>query len=150
MTDCTPNPSNFGLATTNIARELITAGASPMTVAEALATSLGKILSENVKPEPAAAMLRIHAGRIEATRPTQARDADEAEMMDLGRRSHEFINTMQIAGIEERAAVSAILNTAIERVARIGGAASAAHWLRRMADLVDKNGDAIETIARAH
>ncbi len=150
MTEQTPNPSNFGIATSNVARELIAAGASPMTVADTLAAALGRILSEFVKPEPAAAMLRIQAGRIEATRPTVARDADEAEMIDLGRRCHEFVNTLQVAGIEENLAVSALINMAIERVARTGGAAGASHWLRRMADMVDKNGDAIETIARAH
>lgn len=97
-----------------------------------------------------AAGIRIEANKIEMAGPRSPMTAGEQELVDLARKAHEFINSLMVAGIDERVAVVTIGNTLVERVARTSGAAGAAHWLRSLAKLVDDNGDAIETTARAH
>lgn len=121
---------NFCTAIANLARELIDTG--------------------GVTHESLAAGLRIEAGKIELAAPRAPMATDEREMVDLARKSHEFINSLMVAGIDERVAVVTIGNTLVERVARTRGAAGAAHWLRSLANLVDANGDAIEATSRAH
>jgi hypothetical protein len=103
-----------------------------------------------VPAEMLAAGIRTEAGKIEARTAGAGMAPDEAELVQLARKAHEFINSLQIAGIEERTAVTCIANACVERVARLQGAAGAAHWLRNLAKLVDAHGDAIEETARAH
>ena len=109
-----------------------------------------ELLAAGVHPEALAAGLRIEAGRVEARTPKTETTMDERELIDLTRKGHEFINTLQVAGITERVAVTVLGHVLIERVARTGGAAGAAHWLRGLARLTDANGDAFETTSQAH
>lgn len=97
-----------------------------------------------------AAGLRIEASKIELANDRPRMSASDQELLDLARRAHEFINTLIIAGIDERVAVVSIGNTLVERVARSNGAAGAANWLRGLAALVDQHGDDIEATAQAH
>ncbi|MAM37510.1 MAG: hypothetical protein CL949_03175 [Erythrobacter sp.] len=121
---------NFCTAIANLARELIEAG--------------------GVTHSALAAGLRVEAGKIEVAGPRDPMSMDEREMVDLARKAHEFINSLMVAGVDERIAVVTIGNTLVERVARTRGAAGAAHWLRGLATLVDQNGDAIEETSKAH
>lgn len=116
----------------------------------AIGTVAKELLDAGAQHEPLAAAMRIQANVVEMAGPRAPMTAGEQELADLARKAHEFINTLQVAGIEEHVAVTVIANTAIERVARTRGAAGAAHWLRALANLVDKNGDAIETTAKSH
>lgn len=141
---------NMPKAIANLADECVAAGVTPANVVEAVADGLGIVLTRHYQAEQAAALLRIQAGKIEMTAPRAPMPSDERELVDLARRAHEFINTLQVAGIEELVAVTVLMNTAVERVARTRGAAGAAHWLRSLASMVDKFGDAIEVTARSH
>ncbi|MGN5375920.1 hypothetical protein [Sphingomonas hankookensis] len=119
--------------------------------AGAVANLSADLLAAGVQPEALAAGLRIEAGKVERhVPPVSGRQPDERELTELARKAHEFINTIQIAGIEEQTAVVVISHVLVERVARTRGAAGAAHWLRGLARLVDANGDVIETTSKAH
>lgn len=142
---------NMPKAIANIADECIAAGVTPANAIEAVADGLGLVLTRHYPAEQAAALLRLQAGKIEATAaPARPMTMDEQELLELASKAHEFINTLQVAGIAEHVAITSICNSLVERVARMRGAAGAAHWLRQLAALVDANGDAIETIASKH
>lgn len=141
---------NLPKAIVNVANECVAGGVPADDVIESVANALGQLMPQHMDPEAAAALLRIEAGKIERTIPKPVRAPAEQELVDLARRSHEFINTMQVAGMDESTIVTTLANTAIERVARTRGADGAALWLRRMAAVVDANASAIETTARAH
>lgn len=145
------NLTNFAKATRNIAEELIAAGAEPSVVIEHMANALGSVMVAHSPAEEAAALLRIEAGKIEATIPQPAdRTADQRELIELARHAHTHLNTLQVAGIGEGTAVTAFVNASIERVARARGAIGAAHWLRGLAALVEKRGGDIEQSANFH
>lgn len=123
------NSINFCTAIGNVAKEMIAAG---------------------VPAYQLAAGLRIEAGKIEATQPRGGDTAGEQEIAAFHRRVHEFINTMQVAGMDEIEVVATIQNVCIERIARHRGASGAAHYLRSMAAIVEANAEAIEFTAKEH
>lgn len=108
------------------------------------------IQTGGVSHDAMAAGLRMAAGKIELAGPREPMAMNDREMIDLARKAHEFINTLMVAGIDERIAVVTIGNTLIERVVRTRGAAGAAQWLRGLAKVVDDHGGEIETTARSH
>lgn len=81
-------------------------------------------------------------------RPSQQKENDmieqtpeqQAEMLDLLRRTHEWIDGMQAAGLAENAIVTAMQAALVERLLRAGGVAKAAEWLQGQADMVHKIG----------
>lgn len=118
---------------------------------KAVGTIAAELLAAGAPGEGIAAALRIKAAAIEAELPRgEGMTPDERELVDLARTGHEFINTMQVAGIAEQVAVTVLGNVLVERVARVRGAAGAADWLRRLATLVDANAEAIEVTAQSH
>lgn len=108
------------------------------------------IQTGGVSHDAMAAGLRMVAGKIELAGPREPMAMNDREMIDLARKAHEFINTLMVAGIDERIAVVTIGNILIERVVRTRGAAGAAQWLRGLAKVVDDHGGEIETTARSH
>ena len=58
------------------------------------------------------------------------------EMLDVLKRAHAWIDTMQIAGIGENVVVTAIHTALVERALRAGGVAKAVEWLQGQADMV--------------
>lgn len=123
------NITNFCGAIGNVSKELIAAG---------------------VPADALAAGLRIEASKVEAKGTRADMPADELEMVDVQRRGHEFINALQVAGIDERLAISALSNALIERVVRTNGAGGASTWLRNLAGMVDQHGALIEFTSRQH
>lgn len=69
--------------------------------------------------------------------------AAEAEALDLRPRVHEWINDLVCAGVEERAALAAILSAISERALVSLGTAPTVAWLRQMADMMAQHGDAL-------
>ena len=120
----------FVTAVANLSRELIESGGVPH--------------------QMLAAGLRIEAGKIEVAGPRAPMKPDERELVDLARKTHEFVNSLQVAGIDETVAITVLGNTAIERVARRSGASGAEQWLRGLAAFVGANGSALEQTARHH
>ena len=117
----------------------------------AVATIAAELLTAGAPAEALAAALRMRAAAIEVGLPrTKGMTPNEAELVDLARTGHEFINTLQVAGIAEPVVVTVLGNVLVERVARVRGAAGAADWLRRLAALVDANAEAIEVTAQSH
>lgn len=119
----------FCTATGNVARELIEAG---------------------VGVEAIAAGIRMEAAKIEADAPRHPMEATERELVDLARKAHEFINTLQVAGIDERTAITCILNALIERLVRAHGPKGAADFLRRMGDFTEQHGDSLTQTSGSH
>nr|WP_047170074.1 hypothetical protein [Sphingomonas sp. Y57] len=109
-----------------------------------------ELLGAGVEPAALAAGLRIEAGKIEAQGRQRSMTADERELLEVAAKAHEFINTLQIAGIEERVATTCLVNTGIERMVRLHGPAKASRWLRGLADFVDRNGPAFEETGKHH
>lgn len=141
---------NLPQAIINVSNQCIEAGFSSGDVIAKVAMAWSKLLSEHLEAEQAAALLRIEAAKIEATAPLAGRRPCEQELIELIHRSHEFINTLQVAGFEERTIVASVTNACIERTARTAGAPGASNWLRKLAKIVDANTAAIETTARGH
>jgi len=73
---------------------------------------------------------------------------DEKELVDLASRSQQFLRMLELSGIDESAAVTAVHNACVLRLVRSSGAPAAAAWLRRVADLVDNNSARYEMVAQ--
>ena len=148
-----PRLINMAQAIANVSAECIGAGVAPEAVVSSVCDGLGKLLVAQYSPEQAAALLRMEAGKIEATivrAKTVGADADAQEGADLMRKGHEFINALQVAGLEEPVIVSSLLLVLVERVARTNGVAGAAGWLNRMAAVALSNGDNLGRTSQAH
>lgn len=140
--------SNLATAITNITLQCIAGGVSPEVMAETVAKALGQVLGLYAEPQQASAFFRIEAAKLEAaTMPVAGAPIDVAEMMELGRKVQTFIDTLQLAGIEEGVAVTAVANAVVERMARYHGAKGSAAWLRRLADVAEQNETAINQMA---
>lgn len=62
------------------------------------------------------------------------------EMLDVLKRAHSWIDTMQVAGLHENVVVVAIHTALVERALRAGGVAKTAEWLQGQADMVSAVG----------
>ncbi len=71
------------------------------------------------------------------TNPT---NEQRLEMLDVLKRAHAWIDTMQVAGIGENVIVVAIHSALIERALRAGGVAKTVEWLQGQADAVASGG----------
>lgn len=140
----------FSTAISNIANECIAAGIDTAVLVKAVSSALRKVLANHAEPEQVAAALRIEAGKVEAMVPSIGRTPDEKELLDLVRRTHEFINSLQVAGIEERVIVTAMGHALIERVVRVSNAGGAVRWLLGLAQTVMGNADHLKTTSKAH
>jgi len=58
------------------------------------------------------------------------------DMLDVLKRAHAWIDTMQVAGIGENVIVTAIHTALVERALRAGGVGKTAEWLQGQADMV--------------
>jgi hypothetical protein len=65
------------------------------------------------------------------------------EMIDVMKKAHAWIDSMQIAGIEEKVIVPAIHTALVERYLRAGGVTKTVEWLQRQADLAHHLGAAM-------
>lgn len=139
----------FSTAIFNIAIERFEAGDRCAVIVQAVGLALGKLLAQFSEPEESAAWLRMEARKIESMAPKAKGSASVPELVQIQHRAQEFINTLQVAGIAENEAVTAMHNACVERVVRASGAAGAAQWLRNLAKLTEQNGPALEAIARA-
>lgn len=119
-----------------------------------MCTALGNVgrdmIAAGIAPEALAAGWRNEAAKIEALGYRPSISPDEAEMLDLLKRTHEFINSLQVAGIDERIAIVTMGNALIERVARSKGAAGTVEWLQGLARNVEANAEVIEATAGHH
>lgn len=140
--------SNLSIALSTVANECVEGGVPVHAVADATATGLGMFLAQHYGPAQAAALLRIQAATIERENADPGGTVEEAELAELPRRFHEFVNTLQIAGIEERHLVAAMMLAALERVARSSSAEQAVAWVRGMADHAEANPDHLSATAR--
>jgi hypothetical protein len=57
------------------------------------------------------------------------------EMLEVLKKAHAWIDTMQIAGIEEKVIVPAIHTALVERYLRAGGVSATVDWLKRQAEM---------------
>lgn len=71
---------------------------------------------------------------------TDPTPAQKDEMLALVKRTHEWIDSLQIAGIEEMVIVPAMHLTLVERYLRAGGVAVTAEWLQSQADAIMVHG----------
>src|SRR5688572_2697448 len=107
-----PRIRNASEAILRLSREMVNAGPpgggiTPAAVANEIAFALGKFLSQHFSPTQAAAMLREQAGKVDPP-DRKHLTPGEAELLELGDKAQQFINTLQIAGIEESTAVTAL------------------------------------------
>lgn len=65
------------------------------------------------------------------------------EMVEINHGAHAWIDTLQVSGVNENAAVAGIVTALCERSIRAMGVDATANWLRRQADLVADSGDAL-------
>jgi len=115
---------------------------------EAVRNIAVELLGAGVQPGPLAAALRMRTAEVEAKASTSTTTPNERELIDLAAKAHEFINTLQIAGIEEHVAVTALSVASVERVVRSRGGAAAATWLRSLASLVEDEGQSFAMSAQ--
>src|SRR5687767_2339088 len=116
--------ANASSAIVKLAGELVAGKIAPLAVANEIGVALGQFLSKHFTPTQAAAIMREQAAKIDPP-DRQRMIPDERELLDLDDKAQQFINTLQIAGIEEPTAVTALTNACILRVARTKGAAGA-------------------------
>ncbi len=78
--------------------------------------------------------------------------AQHREMLDLVRATHAHIDSLMVAGIEEKVIVPAMLTALAERYLRASNSAPAtAEWLQRHADMLMAHGPAmLEDIRRRY
>ncbi len=62
------------------------------------------------------------------------------EMLELMKQAHAWIDTMQIAGIEENLIVTAVHTVLVERALRAGGVTKTVEWLQSQADITHSMG----------
>ena len=141
-----PRIANASKAIVSLGDEMVAGGVSPLAVANETALGLGQFLAKHFTPTQAAGMLREQAVVID---PPNRDDmaATDRELLDLADHAQSYINAQQIAGIEERDAVSALVNACTLRVARQAGAAGAAAWLRGLANNTEAHAAAIDMLA---
>lgn len=65
---------------------------------------------------------------------------EHREMLDLLQRAHSWIDSLQVSGVSENVAVSAVMMALVERAVRAGGVIGASHWLKGHVALVEKLG----------
>lgn len=63
------------------------------------------------------------------------------EMIEVLNKTHAFIDSMQIAGLEEKVIVPAIHTALVERYLRAGGVSKTVEWLQRQADMTAQIGN---------
>lgn len=66
-----------------------------------------------------------------------------SEMLAVLKKAHEWIDTMQVAGIEEKVIIPAIHTALVERYLRAGGVSAAVDWLKRQAEMTRDLGPAM-------
>lgn len=57
------------------------------------------------------------------------------EMLDVLKRTHAWIDSLQIAGLSEHVIVTSIHTALVERALRAAGVAKTAEWLQSQADM---------------
>ncbi len=62
------------------------------------------------------------------------------EMLDVLKRAHAWIDSMQIAGMAENTIVTAMHTALVERALRAGGVTKTVAWLRSQADMTHSMG----------
>jgi len=65
---------------------------------------------------------------------------DNSEMLELRAKAQAWIDSLQIGGMSENAAVAAIHLALVERALVAGGVEKTAKWLRGMAEMVEMAG----------
>ncbi|TMJ19554.1 MAG: hypothetical protein E6G92_07195 [Alphaproteobacteria bacterium] len=70
--------------------------------------------------------------------PTQG---ERAEMLDLLKRTHAWIDGLMVGGVSENVAVTAMQVALIERLLRAAGVSATVEWLQRQADFTMAGGD---------
>lgn len=66
------------------------------------------------------------------TNPTPAQ---HTEMLDILKRTHAWIDGLQISGLNENVIVTSMHMALVERALRAGGVAKTAEWLQGVADM---------------
>jgi hypothetical protein len=62
----------------------------------------------------------------------------ESELLELHQRARDHLNSLVVAGVDDRAATIATMVACIERMVAAGGNAATSHYLRAMAVKIDK------------
>ena len=62
------------------------------------------------------------------------------EMLEVLKKSHAWIDTLQVAGMSENVIVTGIHMALVERALRAGGVAKTSEWLQGQADMVHSVG----------
>jgi hypothetical protein len=70
---------------------------------------------------------------------------NEAEALDLIKRTHDWANNLRAAGLEENAIAAAMISAVAERMLANFGVDGTAGLLRRHADLIEAAGPALLT-----
>ena len=138
---------NFPAALANCMGELVDAGVAPAAVACETATGLRIFVGRHMAGDQAAALLREQAALVE--RPDRSRLPESArELLELQEKASQFIRTLQLAGVSEDSAVSALHQACILAVMRTRGGPAAVAWLRSIADRTEEMLPTIEQLAK--
>lgn len=139
---------NFPAALANCMGELVDAGVTPAAVACETATGLRIFVGRHMPGDQAAALLREQAALVE--RPDRSRLPEtDRELIELQEKASQFIRTLQLAGVSENSAVSALHQACILAVVRTRGGPAAVAWLRAIADRTEEMLPVIEHLAKA-
>lgn len=141
-----PRVANASKAIVTLADECVAGGVEAVAVALEIALGVREFLQGKMPPAAAAALLRECAASIE--RPDRsAMKASERELLELSDKGLQFIRTLQLAGVDQANAITALTNASVLEFARTRGAAAAAQWLKRLADHTESNAAAIDRAA---
>ena len=139
--------ANMPVALANVMGELIEAGVEPVAVACEAAIGVRIFMGRHLSGDQASALLREQAALAECP-DRSSRPATEAEHLELLDKALQFIRTLQLAGISESLAVTALNSACVLTVARTRGAAGAAAWLRGVASQTEVQAAAIDQAAK--
>lgn len=143
-----PRMAGASRAIVKLANECAQGTVTPLAVGHEIAFGLAEFVTSHFSPGAAAALLRQYAAQVDGP-DRQAIEPSARELLDLTDQAQQYINSLQIAGIDESAAVSCLVNACIFRAARARGAKGAADWLRKLADHTENHAGAINVVALA-
>lgn len=143
-----PRLAHLPQAIVNCASEIADGAVKPPAVAIEIAVGLRDFLEQEMPEGTAAAMLREVAREMEP-KVRSATPGDATELIELADRADQFLRTLQLAGIAETVAITAVHNACVIAVARTRGAAGAVAWLRSVADATEKSGVLVDVVAQS-
>lgn len=147
MLERDPRIANLSAAVTKLADECVAGGVKPSAVALEMAGGVAEFLTGHATPSATAALMREVAVSVDRPDRRDMPPADR-ELLDLSDKGLQFIRGLQLAGVDQATAITALTNASILEFARARGATAAAQWLRRLADHTESSAAALDSVAR--